>query len=66
MSRHINVNPDHYKTAGRERPGKDVLIEEEKRELARSKKSSPAAKRAPARPPGPSKRSTARPRSAGR
>jgi hypothetical protein len=21
MSRHINVNPDHYKVAGRERPG---------------------------------------------
>jgi hypothetical protein len=24
MSKHINVNPDHYKLAGRERPG-DVL-----------------------------------------
>ena len=22
MSKHINVNPDHYKVAGRERPGK--------------------------------------------
>ena len=22
MSKRINVNPDHYKTAGRERPGK--------------------------------------------
>jgi hypothetical protein len=21
MSKHINVNPDHYKVAGRERPG---------------------------------------------
>jgi len=66
MSKHINVNPDHYKTAGRERPGKDVLVEQEKRDLARSKKRAHATKRAAARPPGPSKRSTARPPSAGR
>ena len=25
MSKYINVNPDHYKTAGRERPGKAVI-----------------------------------------
>jgi len=24
MSKRINVNPDHYKVRGRERPGKDV------------------------------------------
>jgi hypothetical protein len=24
MSKHINVNPDHYKVAGRERPGNIV------------------------------------------
>jgi hypothetical protein len=24
MSKHINVNPDHYKVAGRERPGSVV------------------------------------------
>jgi hypothetical protein len=24
MSKHINVNPDHYKVAGRERPGNQV------------------------------------------
>ena len=24
MSKHINVNPDHYKVAGRERPGHAV------------------------------------------
>jgi hypothetical protein len=24
MSKHINVNPDHYKTAGRDRPGDAV------------------------------------------
>jgi len=66
MSKHINVNPDHYKTAGRERPGKDVLVDQEKRDLARSKKSSRTARRAEARPPGPTKRSTARPPSGGR
>ena len=25
MSKHINVNPDHYKVAGRERPGSPVV-----------------------------------------
>ena len=25
MSKHINVNPDHYKVAGRERPG-DAIV----------------------------------------
>ena len=25
MSKHINVNPDHYKVAGRERPGKNIV-----------------------------------------
>lgn len=25
MSKYINVNPDHYKVAGRERPGKAVV-----------------------------------------
>jgi hypothetical protein len=24
VSKHINVNPDHYKVAGRERPGNQV------------------------------------------
>jgi hypothetical protein len=24
LSKHINVNPDHYKVAGRERPGNQV------------------------------------------
>ena len=34
MSKHINVNPDHYKVAGRERPGEDIVHSEHKRELA--------------------------------
>jgi hypothetical protein len=66
VSKRINVNPDHYKTGGRERPGKDVVVEQEKQELARAKRSLPAPKRAAARPPASSKRSTARPRSGGR
>lgn len=30
MSKKINVNPDHYKVAGRERLGEDVRAEEQK------------------------------------
>jgi hypothetical protein len=35
MSRNINVNPDHYKVAGRERQGENVIHQLEKREVAR-------------------------------
>jgi peptide chain release factor subunit 1 len=35
MSKKINVNPDHYKVAGRERQGEDVVHEIEKREVKR-------------------------------
>jgi hypothetical protein len=35
MSKQINVNPDHYKVAGRERQGENVVHEVEKRALAR-------------------------------
>jgi hypothetical protein len=35
MSKHINVNPDHYKVAGRERQGEDVIHEVERREAKR-------------------------------
>jgi hypothetical protein len=35
MSKNINVNPDHYKVAGRERQGEDVVHELEKREIKR-------------------------------
>jgi hypothetical protein len=31
MSKHINVNPDHYKGAGRERQGEDIVQSEERR-----------------------------------
>ena len=33
MSRKNNVNPDHYKAAGRDRPNEVVLPEIEKKEL---------------------------------
>jgi hypothetical protein len=35
MSKRINVNPDHYKTAGRERQGENLVHEVEKREVTR-------------------------------
>jgi hypothetical protein len=38
MSKNINVNPDHYKVAGRERPGEDVNHQQNKRELAMQEK----------------------------
>jgi hypothetical protein len=38
MSKHINVNPDHYKVAGRERPGEDIDHRQNKRELAMENK----------------------------
>jgi CBS domain-containing protein len=37
MSRKINVNPDHYKVAGRERQGHDVVHEVEKQEIKRAR-----------------------------
>lgn len=38
MSRNINVNPDHYKVAGRERQGENIVHERNKREKAMEKK----------------------------
>jgi hypothetical protein len=35
MSKHNNVNPDHYKAAGRERQGENVIHEVERREAKR-------------------------------
>lgn len=36
MSKNINVNPDHYKVAGRERPGEDIVHSEERQALERA------------------------------
>lgn len=38
MSKRINVNPDHYKVRGRERPGQDVVPEAEREALRRSRR----------------------------
>lgn len=37
MSKRINVNPDHYKTAGRQRPGDQVVQELYKQRFRRSR-----------------------------
>jgi hypothetical protein len=37
MSKKNNVNPDHYKTAGRERPGEDIVHDAYKRWYAQSR-----------------------------
>ena len=36
MSKRINVNPDHYKTKGRERQGEDVVVAREKQALSQA------------------------------
>jgi hypothetical protein len=47
MSKRINVNPDHYKVAGRERPGKGGIVERDKQKLALSGPK-PTSRRRPA------------------
>jgi hypothetical protein len=37
MSKKNNVNPDHYKTAGRERPGEDIVHDAYKRWYTQSR-----------------------------
>jgi hypothetical protein len=56
MSKRINVNPDHYKTAGREPPGKGITQEVFKQQFATAlKEEKKAAKRS-----GRSKKASAR------
>lgn len=38
MSKKINVNPDHYKVAGRERQGENIVHEEHRERLATRKR----------------------------
>ena len=54
MSKNINVNPDHYKVAGRERQGEDInqtaerqkqRQQEAERDRWQGKKKAPAKKR---------------------
>ncbi|HUE81369.1 MAG TPA: hypothetical protein VMM84_04575 [Pyrinomonadaceae bacterium] len=37
MSKKVNVNPDHYKTAGRERQGDDIVQEIHRQKFAQAK-----------------------------
>jgi hypothetical protein len=37
MSSKINVNPDHYKTAGRERQGEDIVHERQKQTMSKAR-----------------------------
>lgn len=45
MSKYINVNPDHYKLAGRERQGENVIHDVEKQEAARLRREEARARR---------------------
>jgi len=45
MSKKNNINPDHYKTAGRERPGEDIIHDVYKRRYALSKSQTGASDR---------------------
>jgi hypothetical protein len=51
MSGKNNVNPDHYKVAGRDRPGDDVVHERQKQSLAQEQARLARRKRTGARPP---------------
>ena len=51
MSKRINVNPDHYKVAGRERQGENVVHSVEKRALAKLRRDERQI--APVRPAAP-------------
>ena len=42
MSKKNNVNPDHYKTAGRERPGEDIVHDAYKRWYTQSRSAADA------------------------
>ena len=44
MSKNINVNPDHYKVAGRERQGEDIPQDEHKQAYKEGQKDEEADK----------------------
>ena len=58
MSKNINVNPDHYKVAGRERQGEDVVHEIERSTMAQDEAARERwqAKKKPAAPKKTKKR----------
>jgi hypothetical protein len=55
VSKRINVNPGHYKTAGRERQGDDVVADVEKRQFTTGRRAA-RGRRRKARAAGPSPR----------
>ena len=55
MSKRINVNPDHYKTAGRQRQGEDHPQEVEKQKIGRAQ-----ARYGPRKFPGENRAKTSR------
>jgi hypothetical protein len=62
MSRRINVNPDHYKVAGRERQGENIIHQVERREadrLRRNDRSSRTSPKAPRKGPRSGQREAA-------
>ena len=44
MGKKNNVNPDHYKTAGREKPGQDIVQEIHKQKLAQGQENENGSK----------------------
>jgi hypothetical protein len=49
MSKRINVNPDHYKTAGREPPGKGITQEVFKQQFAQTQRQEKQTTKRPVR-----------------
>jgi hypothetical protein len=47
MSKQSNVNPNHYKQAGRDRPGEDIVHEQERAELERAEQARTSRKKEP-------------------
>lgn len=56
MSQKNNVNPDHYKVAGRDRQGEDVVHEREKQSLAEEQAGTDRRKGAQPPRPAPARR----------
>lgn len=50
MGKKSNVNPDHYKTAGRERQGEDIAQEQHRQEYAQAKAAQRKASRGKSTP----------------
>lgn len=50
MAKKSNVNPDHYKTAGRERQGEDIAQEQHRQEYAQAKAAQRKASRGKSAP----------------